>query len=41
MAKSYGVKGIPYSVLIDKSGKIIATSLRGEELINKLSEVLK
>lgn len=41
VAKSYGVKGIPYSVLIDKSGKIIATSLRGEALINKLSEVLK
>jgi hypothetical protein len=35
------VRGIPYSILIDKDGKIIAMSLRGEELINKLSEVLK
>ncbi len=41
VAKEYGVRGIPYSVLIDKDGKIIALSLRGEELINKLSEVLK
>ena len=41
VAKEYRVRGIPYSVLIDKDGKIIAMSLRGEELINKLSEVLK
>jgi peroxiredoxin len=41
IAKEYRVRGIPYSVLIDKDGKIIAMSLRGEELINKLSEVLK
>ena len=41
VAKEYRVRGIPYSVLIDKDGKIIALSLRGEELINKLSEVLK
>ena len=40
-AKDYRVRGIPYSILIDKDGKIIAMSLRGEELINKLSEVLK
>jgi hypothetical protein len=41
VAKEYRVRGIPYSVLIDKDGKIIALSLRGEELIKKLSEVLK
>lgn len=41
VAKEYRVRGIPYSVLIDKDGKILALSLRGEELINKLSEVLK
>jgi peroxiredoxin len=40
-AKDYRVRGIPYSILIDKEGRIIALSLRGEELINKLSEVLK
>lgn len=41
VAKEYRVRGIPYSVLIDKDGKIIALSLRGEELHQKLSEVLK
>ena len=41
VAKAYGVKGIPYSVLIDKDGKIVATSLRGEELHKKLAELLK
>ena len=28
----YGVEGIPYNVLVDPSGKIIATELRGDEL---------
>jgi thiol-disulfide isomerase/thioredoxin len=37
----YGIDGIPYNVLLDPSGKIIATALRGEELKNKLAEVLK
>ena len=37
----YGFDGIPYNVLIDPSGKIIATELRGEALENKLGEVLK
>ena len=32
--------GIPYNVLIDPQGKIIAESLRGEDLENKLKEVL-
>ena len=41
VAKDYRVRGIPYSVLIDKDGKILALSLRGEELHKKLSEVLK
>lgn len=41
VAKQYRVRGIPYSVLIDKDGKILALSLRGEELIQKLTEVLK
>jgi peroxiredoxin len=34
-------EGIPYNVLIDPQGKIIAESLRGKELENKLGEVLK
>jgi hypothetical protein len=33
--------GIPYNILIDPSGKVIAESLRGEELMNKLEEILK
>ena len=36
----YGFDGIPYNVLIDPQGKIIATELRGEELGRKLGEVL-
>ncbi|MFT4602703.1 MAG: thiol-disulfide isomerase/thioredoxin, partial [Arenicella sp.] len=28
-AKSYGVKSIPYTVLIDREGKVIGTNLRG------------
>lgn len=40
-AALYGVEGIPYNVLIDPKGKVIATSLRGPDLTNKLNEVLK
>lgn len=39
--KTYQVQGIPYTVLIDKEGKIIAKGLRGAELEKKLEEVLK
>lgn len=37
----FGFDGIPYNVLVDPKGKIIATSLREEALHNKLAEVLK
>ncbi|MCU7551089.1 AhpC/TSA family protein [Chitinophagaceae bacterium LB-8] len=37
----YHFEGIPYNVLVDPTGKIIAESLRGEDLERKLSEVLK
>ena len=37
----YGVEGIPFNVLIDPQGKILATELRGSDLQNKLTEVLK
>lgn len=37
----YGIDGIPYNVLIDPQGKIIATGLRESALQNKLAEVLK
>jgi peroxiredoxin len=39
--KTFGFQGIPYNVLIDPQGKIIAESLRGEDLDKKLAEVLK
>ena len=37
----YQIQGIPFNVLIDPKGKIIAADLRGEDLDKKLSEVLK
>lgn len=37
----YNIEGIPYNVLVDPQGKIIADNLRGAELENKLAEVLK
>jgi peroxiredoxin len=37
----YGIEGIPFNVLIDPEGKIIATDLRGPSLDQKLQEVLK
>ena len=38
---AYHFDGIPFNVLIDPSGKIIAESLRGSMLEQKLSEVLE
>ena len=38
---AFGFGGIPFNVLIDPDGKIIASGLRGEELDRKLEEVLK
>ncbi len=40
-ARIYNVQGIPYTVLIDKDGKIISKNLRGQELEKKIAEVLK
>lgn len=39
LAKPYGVRGIPYTVLVDPQGKIIATRLRGASLEAKLREI--
>jgi peroxiredoxin len=39
--QAYGFDGIPFNVLVDPTGKIIASSLRGEELTRKLAEILK
>ncbi len=37
----YSIEGIPFNVLLDPQGKVIASSLRGPELQAKLKEVLK
>jgi peroxiredoxin len=37
----YKFDGIPFNILIDPTGKVIAESLRGEELESKLKEVLQ
>jgi peroxiredoxin len=41
VAKQYGIQAIPQNLLIDPQGKIIAKNLRGEELDQKLAEMLK
>lgn len=39
-AKLYVVSGIPHTVLIDAEGKIVAKNLRGDDLHNKVAELL-
>jgi len=41
VAQLYAVQSIPANFLIDPNGKIIARNLRGDELLQKLSEILK
>lgn len=38
-AKDYGVKGIPFTVLIDRDGNIISTNVRGADLENQLKTI--
>ena len=40
VAKTYGIDAIPFSVLLDKEGKIIGKGLRGPELESKIREAL-
>lgn len=40
-AKTYNINGIPFSLLLDKNGIIIAKNLRGPALDKKLEEILK
>ena len=37
----YGIEGIPFNVLVDPEGKIVAQGLRGADLEGKLATVLK
>ncbi len=39
-ARAYGVQSIPRTMLIDKQGVIIAQNLRGEDLANKIKELM-
>lgn len=39
LSKPYGVRGIPYTVLVDKEGNILAKKLRGAALEAKLKEL--
>ena len=39
-AQKYKVRSIPYTVLVDREGEIIATGLRGQELVKKIEEVM-
>ena len=41
MKDIYKFEGIPFTVLINKDGKIIAKNLRGKTLENKLNEIFK
>jgi hypothetical protein len=34
------VRAVPYTVLIDPDGKVVALGLRGEELIKKVKEIV-
>lgn len=40
VAELYHVRGIPQNFLLDPKGVIIATNLRGEELLKKLEDIL-
>ena len=41
LVQTYGIKGIPFTVLLDKDGKIIAKMLRGDEIIKILDQIFK
>jgi peroxiredoxin len=40
-AQQYGVKSIPQNFLIDPSGKIVASNLRADDLMNTLAQFIK
>jgi thiol-disulfide isomerase/thioredoxin len=41
VGKMYGINSIPFTVLVDKEGKIIATNLRGAALDQELEKIFK
>jgi len=40
-AAAYGVTAIPFTVLVDRKGKIVAKKLRGDDLETKVKELCK
>lgn len=40
LAKKCGIKAVPYTLLIDPTGKVVAMKLRGEELEQKVKELV-
>jgi thiol-disulfide isomerase/thioredoxin len=41
VVKQYGFQGIPFTVLVDREGKIVAKGLRGQQLEEAVTEFLK
>jgi peroxiredoxin len=41
VVSQFKIKSIPYNMLLDENGKVIATDLRGDNLMKKLAEVIK
>lgn len=41
VVSAYQIEGIPFNVLLDPTGKVIATDLRGEALQNTLASILQ
>lgn len=40
VASLYGVQYIPYIIIFDKKGNIVAKNLHGEEMLQKLEELM-
>jgi peroxiredoxin len=40
-ARQFGVMGIPFNMIVDPNGMVVARNLRGEALEKKLEEILK
>ena len=40
-ARQFGIMGIPFNMIVDPNGVVVARNLRGEALEKKLEEILK